>query len=373
MAQRADQTKRRLLARTEDELDGRGQGGPGQLRDRPGRARARSQLLDQALPPAARPWADPGLAGLGAARGGRRVGHAGHGAPGRLRAPRPARRGHPGAAAGHRRPGRAVRGRGVAGRGGRGGAQRWCCACWPRCRRARPGSASSTRRAWASPSRPSSGWPSTTPSWSAGGALTLDTEIEEHLAELAHHVERVTTQHLQGRYAIARRAAPVDRRDRRALPLPRRVRPPDRVHRTGPGAAAGRGGVRAALRGDRDRGQGGVGSGALRADKGIPGLPVVKGRTRRAGHGRRSGPARWSPRARRVPGSDRGRARRAHAVRAGHAPPPAPWPARPGGRPATTGAVFDLLAQAQRRRIRVDVAATSGAGGSRRAVDLVVR
>ena len=35
----------------------------------------------------------------------------------------------------------------------------------------------------------------------AGGALTLDTEIEEHLAELTRHVERVTTRHLQGRFA----------------------------------------------------------------------------------------------------------------------------------------------------------------------------
>ena len=190
----------------------------------------------------------------------------------------------------------------------------------------------------------------------AGGARTLDTEIEEHLTELAHHVERVTARHLQGRFAsldeLHRATGEIVEPYRYLVVFDHPTGFTDRSLSL----------LRALVESGSRCGvmvivvREGSARGRRVADKGIPGLPVVHGGpdglamdVERAG--------RWSLQGDVAPEltlADRGEPtlfeRITTAIGA---------LARQARRaPATPGAVFDLLAQAQRRRIRDDVAAT---------------
>ena len=190
-----------------------------------------------------------------------------------------------------------------------------------------------------------------------GGALTTEDEIEEHLAALAHHIERVTTQHLQGRYAsldeLHRAAGEIVEPYRYLVVLDHPTGFGERaqallktVVEAGPrcgvsvivvkeGATRGRGGRTQVLTGltvvkgtaeglSQDVGR--AGSWTLQVDD-PPELTIAE-----------SGEPTLFERITTATGALARQARRT---------------------PVTTGAVFDLLARAQRRRVRDDLPVTS--------------
>jgi hypothetical protein len=189
------------------------------------------------------------------------------------------------------------------------------------------------------------------------GALTSEDEIEAHLAALAHHVERVTTQHLQGRFAsldeLHRAAGEIVEPYRYLVVLD---------HPTGFSERA-----QSLLRAVVEAGpRCGVtvivvkeGSSRKRVgrDQAIPGLTVVKGTAEGLIHDvGRAGTWALQPDAvpeltvaesgeptlfERITTATGALARQARRT------------------PVTTGAVFDLLARAQRRRVRDDLPVTS--------------
>ena len=192
----------------------------------------------------------------------------------------------------------------------------------------------------------------------AGGALTIDTEIEEHLAELTRHVERVTARHLQGRFAS------LDELHRATHEI---VEPYRYLvvfdHPTG-FTDRSLGLLRALVESGARCGvtvivvREGSSRGRRVADKGLPGLPVVHaGPDGLAMDVERAG--RWRLEPDQTP--DLTVAERGDPTLFERVSIAIGALSRQAKRaPATPGAVFDLLAQAQRRRIRVDVAATSG-------------
>ena len=190
-----------------------------------------------------------------------------------------------------------------------------------------------------------------------GGALTTEDEIEAHLASLARHVERVTTQHLQGRYAsldeLHRSAGEIVEPYRFLVVLD---------HPTGFGERA-----QALLRAVVEAGpRCGVtvimvkeGSSRRRfgRDQAITGLTVVKGTADGLTHDvGRAGT--WSLQPDAVPEltiAESGEPTLFERITTATGAL-----ARQARRtPVTTGAVFDLLAHAQRRRVRDDLPVTS--------------
>ena len=115
MAQRADHTKRRLLARTEDEVEVEGKEARASFEIGLGVLERDLQLLNQALPPAARPWSDPSWTEWEPVEPAEVLATPPMVRLGAFVASRPVRRVHPSPAAGHRWSRRAVRGRRISG------------------------------------------------------------------------------------------------------------------------------------------------------------------------------------------------------------------------------------------------------------------
>ena len=99
-----------------------------------------------------------------------------------------------------------------------------------RCRRARCGSRSSTRSAWARTSPPSCTWPTTTSSWSRSRIWTEPAHIEQRLADLTEHMENVIQKYLRNEFAIDRGIQRARRRSGRAVPRPGRRQLPGQLH-----------------------------------------------------------------------------------------------------------------------------------------------
>ena len=188
-------------------------------------------------------------------------------------------------------------------------------------------------------------WPSTTPSWWPVARSPSTPRSRRTWRELTRHVERVTARHLQGRFASLdelHRATPA----RSSSPTATwwcSTTPPGSP--TGPWACCGpwssrgpRCGVSVIVVRE------GSSRGRRVADQGIPGLPVVHaGPDGLAMDVDRAG--RWRVEGDASPGADRGRAGRAHAVRAdqhrhrrpGPPGPPGAGHPRRGVRPAGPG------------------------------------
>ncbi len=356
MAQRADHTKRRLLARTEDEVAVEGKEARASFEIGLGVLERDLEVLDQALPAAARSWSDPGWAEWEPVDAAEVVA-----TPPMVRLGAFVHPDLPGVSIPALLP--ATGGPGVLFEGGASRAEAVdavrsillrLLAGLP------PGSA---RFSFIDPKgmgeavAPFLGLAEYDADLVAGGALTLDTEVEEHLAELTRHVERVNTRHLQGRYAsldeLHRSTGEVVEPYRYLVVFdhPTGFTERSRALLQALVESGWRAGVTVVVVRE------GPARGRRVADRGLPGLPVVHGGpdglamdVERAG--------RWQLQPDATPElsvAERGEPtlfeRISTAIGA---------LARQDRRaPATPGAVFDLLAQAQRRRIRADVAATT--------------
>ncbi len=356
MAQRADHTKRQLLDQTEDEVRAEGQEAHASFEIGLGVLERDLELLDQALPAATRPWSDPAWDTWEPTDAAQVLDH-----QPMLRLGSYVHPDLPGVAVPALLP--ATGAAGVVFEGGSSRAQATeavrsmvlrLLAGLP------PGAARFSfidPKGLGEPAAPFLGLAEYDADLVAGGALTLDDEIEEHLSELTRHVERVTARHLQGRYAsldeLHRATGEIVEPYRYLVVFDHPTGFTDRA--LGLLRALVESGSRCGLMVIAVR-EGSV-RGRRVADKGIPGLTVVRG----GGEGMsmdlgRAGTWTLAPdEAPELVVAERGEPtlfeRISTAVGA---------LARQARRaPATPGAVFDLLAQAQRRRIRDDVAATS--------------
>ncbi len=355
MSQRADHTKQRLLARTEDELTAEGKEARASFEIGLGVLERDLELLDAGLPLAARPWTDPEwdvwepAESMAAEPNLVRLGAYGHpDLPGvTIPALVPAT-GAPGLVleGGPSRPQAVDAVRNLVLR---------LLAALP------PGRARFSfidPKGLGEPIAPFLGLAEYDAELVDGGVLTLDSDIEAHLTELTHHVERVTAHHLQGRYAsldeFHRATGEMVEPYRYLVIFDHPIGFTDRA--TAMLRAVVESGPRCGVTVIAVKEPGG--KGRFAADHAIPGLPVIK-----SGDGGliadvgRAGP--WAlevdvappmlvaetgeptlfERVTTATGALARQARRA---------------------PTTPGAVFDLLALAQRRRIRDDLPVTGG-------------
>ncbi len=357
LAQRADHTKRKLLARTEDEVQVEGKEARASFEIGLGVLERDLQLLNQALPPAARPWADPSWPAWEPVE-----------AADVLATPAMVRLGGfvhpdlPGVSIPALLPATGCPGVLFEGGTSRAEAVEAVRSVVMRLLAGLPPGAARFSfidpKGMGEPVAPFLGLAEYDAELVAGGALTLDTEIEELLAELTRHVERVTTRHLQGRFAsldeLHRSTGEIVEPYRYLVVFDHPTGFTDRslgLLRALVESGA-RCGVTVIVVGE------GASRGRRSADNRLPGLPVVHaGPDGLAMDVERAGRWRLEP----DQSPDLTVAERGEPTLFERVSTAIGALARQARRaPATPGAVFDLLAQAQRRRIRVDVAATSG-------------